>query len=147
VQFRSCLLHQFRSAAEIGIGPGQHDQAVALAAADDGARRQHFARRLFHILRFAGQGRLVDAQDTGEEFYIRWDYVAGAHAHDIARDQLPGRDDLPDRIAPHTGADLQAAPQRFDDASGAALLRETQNGIDDQERAHHREIGIFSEHQ
>ena len=37
--------------------------------------------------------------------------------------------------------------KRFDNAGGAALLREAQDGIDDQERAHHREIGIFPQDQ
>ena len=50
-------------------------------------------------------------------------------------------------FAPHARADLQSSPQRFDNAGGAALLRETQNGIDDQERTHHREIGKFPQNQ
>jgi len=36
VELRTRLLHEFRGAAKVGLGPDQHDHAVALAAADDG---------------------------------------------------------------------------------------------------------------
>src|ERR1019366_483411 len=44
------------------------------------------------------------------------------------------------------GTDLQSFPQRLDDAGGAALLQETQNGVDDEQRAHEDHVRILSEH-
>ena len=91
---RACL-HQLGGAAEVGPGPGQHDHAVAFAPADDGPRRQHVAGRLVDVLRLAGEGRLVDAQRSGQELDVRRDDVARAHADDVAGDQLAGGNDLP----------------------------------------------------
>ncbi len=146
MEFRACQLHQFGGAAKIGLRPGQDHHAVALAAAHDRSRRKNFGRRLVRVLRLAGEGGLVYAQLAAEQFHIRRDDVAGAHADDVAGNQLPCGNDLPVCLAQHARADLQAFPQRFDDAGGAALLREAQHRIDHQQRAHHSEVRVFSEH-
>ena len=146
VELRSRLLYEFRRAAKVGLRSGQHDHAVALASADDRSRRQHVAGRLVRILRFAGERRLVHAQRAREDFHVRRNDVAWAHAHDVAGDQFPGGNDLPARLAPDARIDLQPSSQRLHHAGGAALLRKAQHRVDDQQRAHHGEIGIFSEH-
>ena len=108
VELRARLLHEFRGAAKVGLRPGQHHHAVAFAPADDGPRREHVAGRLVGVLRLAGEGRLVDAQRSGQELHVRRDDVAGAHADDVAGDQFPGGNDLPARLAQHARTDLQA---------------------------------------
>ena len=85
-------------------------------------------------------------QRSREEFHVRRDDVAGAHANDVAGDQLPGGNDLPARIAPDARTDLQPSPQCLDDTGGPALLHEAQHGVDHQQRAHHDEVRVFSEH-
>ena len=145
VELRARRLHEFRGAAEVGLRPRQHHHAVAFPPADDGPRREHVAGRLVRILRLAGEGRLVDAQHSGQELHIRRDDVARAHADDVAGDQFPGGNDLPARIAQHARTDLQPSPQRLDDAGGPMFLRKAQHGIDDQQCAHHGEIGVFPE--
>ena len=62
---------------------------------------------LVRVLRFAGEGRLVHGQRSCEELHVRRDDVAGSHPHDVAGDQVPGRNDLPVRIAPDARTDLQ----------------------------------------
>ncbi|OIQ76994.1 hypothetical protein GALL_413190 [mine drainage metagenome] len=143
VQLRPCALHQLRGAAEVGLGPGQHDHAVAFAAADDGARGEHFAGALVCILRLAGERGLVDAQGAGHQLHVRRDDVSGPHANDVAGNQLAGRNDLPVRIAQHARADLQPPPQGFDDAGGAAFLHEAQYGIDEQQGADHSQVRVL----
>ena len=61
VQFRACLLHELGGAAEISLRAGQHNHAVAFSPADDGARREHVARRLFRFLGLSGESRLINA--------------------------------------------------------------------------------------
>ncbi len=50
------------------------------------------------------------------------------------------------RIAPDAGADLQPFPQCLNDTGRSLLLHEAQHRIDNQQRAHHREIREFLEH-
>ncbi len=86
----------------------------------------------------------IDAQCSREKFHVRRDDVAGTHADNVAGNQFPCGNDLPVRIAPDTRTDLQALPQCFNDTGGPVLLHKAQHGIDNQQRAHHSEVGDIS---
>src|SRR5581483_10778303 len=146
VKFRTRLLYEFGRAAEVGLRASQHDHTVALAPPDNRPRREHFPRRLVCVNRFAGERRLINTHRAGKDLHVGRDDVAWTHAHDVTGDQLPGRDDLPVRIAAHARTDLQTPPQGLDDAGGAALLHEAQDGIDDQKSADDDQVRVVSEH-
>ena len=80
---------------------------------------------LVYILRLAREGRLIDAQGSGQDLHVRRNDVTGAHADDVAGDQFSGGNDLPARIAQHARTDLEPSPQRLHDARGAPLLRKS----------------------
>ena len=116
-------------------------------AAHDGARREHVARRLVYILRLAREGRLIDAQGSGQELHVGRDDVAGTHADDVAGHQFSGGNDLPVRVAQHAGTDLEPSPQCLHHARGTPLLCKAQNGVDNQQYAHDGEIGVMPQHE
>ena len=98
------------------------------------------------VLRFAGERRLVHSQRPSNEFHISGNDVARTHANNIAGNQLPRGNELPLRFAQNPRTDLQSATQRFDNAGRTVLLHKTYHGIDNEKRAHHDEVRIFSRH-
>src|SRR5665213_1094952 len=114
MKLRTRLLDEFGCAAEKGFRTSQHDHAVALAPPDNRPRREHFSRRLICVNRFAGERRLINAHRAGNDLHVSRDDVAWTHAYNVARDQLPGGNDLPVRVATHARTDLQTPPQDID---------------------------------
>jgi len=49
-------------------------------------------------------------------------------------------------IAPDARTNLQPSPQGRNDTGSPALLHKAQHGVDHQQRAHHDEVRVFSEH-
>ena len=145
MQFRPRALDQLRGPPKVGLRSRQNHHAVALAVTDNRPRGQDVGWVLANLLRFAGESRLVYAHRPAEEPDVGRNDVAGADADNVAGDQLVGRNELPGRIPPHAGHDLQAFPQRRHDAGRAPLLRETQHGVDHQQPPYHDEIGVFVE--
>ena len=117
---------------------------IALAPTDHRPRRKDAAGFLVGVLGLTREGRLVDGQRSGQELDVCRDDVSRAHADDIARHKLPGRNDVPTSIAPDARTHLQPLPQCGDDAFSAMLLNEAQHRVDDKQRAHHDEVRVFS---
>jgi len=125
-------------AAKVGLRPGQHDHAVALAPAGrTDPDREHVAGRLVGGLAIAGERRLVNASAP-----VRSLTSAGMMSPGATRrcrpGPDPGRNDLPARRAQHARIDLQPSPQRLDDAGGPLLLQEKLNtALTTRQRPHH----------
>jgi hypothetical protein len=126
--------HQLGGASEIGLGAGGGDQGDHLPLFGDGTRVDHIVLLLAGGQRFAGKGRLVNAQVfTVNEFGIGRNDVPGPQADDVAGNQLTGIQRLPGTLTQHPAFQGQFFLQCGHGITCLIFLPEAHPGVEKQQ--------------
>ena len=146
-------------APEFGVGPGGHHHADATPGGDQRAGKRHAAavtdagigRHRVAVLvgwdRLAGEGGLFDAQVGGlDQAQVGRHAVAGAQAHDVARDQGVGVDRVPAPVAAHLRVQRQHLADALERLLGLAFLDEADDGVDDDHAEDHAGVDPVTEY-
>ena len=140
------LFDQMRGLAEIGVHAGRGDKAGHLALFGDRAGISVVADLLVHRKRFPGQGRLIDAEIGAlDQLHVGGNDIAEFYQHDVARNQQPRLDVLPDAVALDARLERQALLEQRDGVVGLVFLEEANAGVDEQHDQNNDEIGPMLE--
>ncbi len=114
-----CLFDQVDDSRERRVPPQLGHTDVERAAAVDGAREHLIARRLVDRKRFAGDRRLIDGAQAGDDLSVEWQLFAWLDDDHCARpDLIHGHESLAGSVA-HERLGRREIHQRAHGGSGA----------------------------
>lgn len=125
---------QLRGPAEVGSRTGGGDLAAGFTLTHNRCGVCGLRRACIDGKGFARQRRLVERHHSIEQHQIGWDDIARPDVHYIAGDQLRGGQTAPMRIPQYPRVDLQLAAQQRQCVVRAALLYESDDGIENEQK-------------
>ena len=147
-------------APELGLRARRHDDADGAPRHDERAREGHvftiadggvLGDRIIRFIRrdrFPGESGFVGAQILHlNEAQVRRHAVAGLKQHNITRDQLVGGRDANFAVSLDASVGRKHASDRIQRFLGSAFLKESENGVDDDDARNDRRVEPKPEHE